>query len=494
MKESIVDTKHSPEEGSRPLTGWREWLNSRTGCYSLMREVLDEPIPGGARWAYIFGSGLLYLFLSQVITGVFLALYYVPSSDHAHTTVAYISKVVSSGLFLRSLHAYGATAIVILLFLHISQTLLYGSYKGRRELLWLSGCFLLALMLGMAFTGYLLPWDKKAYFASAVGTNIITEIPMIGMPLQELLRGGSQMGTLTISRFFVLHVFVLPGLLIGFIAAHLLLFRKAGPAGPINEDPVQPPLPSQRFYPRQMIMDMAAALLIIVALGLVAHLFPFRLGPEAVASDTSYIPRPEWYYVPIFEWLKVLGGKWSLLGGIILPGVLAVIFAAIPFIDRGRERRPWRRPVVVGGFAMFAACYAALGAVSYHMDSTDPIVAAQLGRQKQAEIDFMREPFKPESPPSTAAGNGAAAVPADPLVAKGATIFAAGPCSSCHGTRGEGTAAAPALIGIGTKFDANGLAYLLHHPTADMTDGGMPKITLNEADTKALVAYLRSLK
>lgn len=143
---------------------------------------------------------------------------------------------------------------------------------------------------------------------------------------------------------------------------------------------------------------------------------------------------------------------------------------------------------------MFAACYAALGAVSYHMDSTDPIVAAQLGRQKQAEIDFMREPFKPESPPSTAAGNGAAAVPADPLVAKGATIFAAGPCSSCHGTRGEGTAAAPALIGIGTKFDANGLAYLLHHPTADMTDGGMPKITLNEADTKALVAYLRSLK
>jgi ubiquinol-cytochrome c reductase cytochrome b subunit len=394
-------------------------------------------------------------------------------------------------LFLRSIHAYGATAIIILLFLHISQTLLYGSYKGKRELLWLTGCFLLALMLGMAFTGYLLPWDKQAYFASAVGTNIITEIPLIGTPLQELLRGGSQMGTLTISRFFVLHVFVLPGLLIAFIGAHLFLFRKAGPAGPIQEDPIEPKLPTQKFYPRQVIMDMAAALLFMVALALAAYFIPIRLGPEAVASDTSYIPRPEWYYVPIFEWLKVLGGKWSLIGGIILPGILAVMFAAIPFVDRGRERRPWRRLVVVGGFTMFAACYAALGAMSYHLDATDPIVAAQLARQKQAEIDFMRQPFEPES--AGPSGKGAAAS-ADPLVAKGATIFAAGPCSSCHGTKGEGTAAAPRLIGIGQKFSPDSLAYLLHHPTADMIDGGMPKVDLNQADTQALVAYLRSLK
>ena len=488
----MLDTEHLPKENSTALTGWREWLNSRTGCFSLLREALDEPIPGGARWAYIFGSGLLYLFLSQLITGVFLALYYVPSSDHAHTTVSYISKVVSSGLFLRSIHAYGATAIVILLFLHISQTLLYGSYKGRRELLWLSGCFLLALMLGMAFTGYLLPWDKKAYFASAVGTNIISEVPVIGVPLQELLRGGSQMGTLTISRFFVLHVFVLPGLLIAFIGTHLFLFRKAGPAGPIKEDPIQPKLPAQSFYPRQVVMDMAAALLIVLALGLAAYFIPMRLGPEAVASDTSYIPRPEWYYVPIFEWLKVLGGKWSLLGGIVLPGILAVVFAAIPFIDSGRERRPWRRPVVVGGFIIFAACYAALGALSYHLDAADPVVAAQLGRQQQAEIDFMHQPFEPEST-SRSLGKGVSAA-ADPLIAKGAAIFAAQPCGGCHGEKGEGTAGAPPLVGVGQKFNPDRLAYLLHHRTPKMIAGGMPPVNLNQGDTEALVAYLRSLK
>src|ERR1700723_1246167 len=278
----------------RRLSGWINWLDRRTGVHSLLREALDEPIPGGARWAYVFGSGLLYLFLSQIVTGIVLALYYVPSSDHAHTTVSYISKVVTSGLFLRSVHAYGATAIIILLFLHISQTLLYGSYKGRRELLWLSGCFLLALMFGMAFTGYLLPWDQKAYFASAVGTNIISEVPLIGPALQELLRGSPQMGTLTVSRFYVLHVFMLPGLLIAFIATHIFLFRKAGAAGPTNEDSLHPKLPTQNFYPRQLAMDMVASLLIILALAMVAYFVPMRLGPEAVPSDTSYIPRPEW--------------------------------------------------------------------------------------------------------------------------------------------------------------------------------------------------------
>jgi ubiquinol-cytochrome c reductase cytochrome b subunit len=490
----MPETRYAlPKDNPRLLSGFMTWLDRRTGVNSLLSEALDERIPGGARWAYIFGSGLLYLFVSQVVTGVFLALYYVPSSDHAHTTVSYISKVVSSGLFLRSIHAYGATAIVIVLFLHISQTLLYGSYKGARELLWLSGCFLLFLMLGMAFTGYLLPWDQKAYFASAVGTNIISEVPLIGSSLQRLLRGSSQMGTLTLSRFYVLHVFVLPGLLIAFIATHIFLFRKAGPAGPSNEDPFHPKLPAQKFYPRQLVMDMVASLLIVLALALVAYFVPIRLGPQAVPSDTSYIPRPEWYYLPMFQWLKVVGGRWSLLGGIVLPGLLAVLFAAIPFLDRGRERRPWRRPVVVAGFTIFVACYAGLGALSYHDDASDSNVAAQLARQRNAEIRYMRQPFKPEA--ASSAPSAAPAPPsADPLIAKGATIFAAGPCSSCHGTRAEGTDKAPELIGIGQKYSADRLAFLLHHRTPEMIDGGMPPVDLDQAETAALVAYLRSLK
>ena len=140
---------------------------------------LTPRIPGGARWAYVFGSVLLFLFISQTITGIFLALYYAPTADHAHTTVAYIVKEVTGGSFLRSLHAYGSSAVVIVMLLHLTQTFLYGAYKGRREVLWISGCALLGLMLAMAFTGYLLPWDQKAYFATTVGTNMASEVPLI---------------------------------------------------------------------------------------------------------------------------------------------------------------------------------------------------------------------------------------------------------------------------------------------------------------------------
>jgi len=179
-----------------------DWFDRRTGIGSLMHEALDEPIPGGARWAYVFGSVLLFLFISQTVTGIFLSLYYAPTADHAHTTVAYIVKEVTGGSFLRSLHAYGSSAVVIVLLLHLTQTFLYGAYKGRREVLWISGCALFGLMLAMAFTGYLLPWDQKAFFATTVGTNMASEVPWIGSTLKRLMRGGNEMGTLTLSRFF----------------------------------------------------------------------------------------------------------------------------------------------------------------------------------------------------------------------------------------------------------------------------------------------------
>ncbi|MEQ1354499.1 MAG: cytochrome bc complex cytochrome b subunit, partial [Candidatus Acidiferrum sp.] len=276
--------------------GLRTWLNRRTGLDSLMRHALDEPIPGGARFAYIFGSGLLFIFVSQIVTGIFLALYYVPSADHAHTTVAYITKQVTGGSFLRSLHAYGASAMVVVLLLHLSQTYIYGAYKGRREILWLSGCILFGLVLGMAFTGYLLPWDQRAYFATAVGTNAASEVPLIGETLKRLMRGGADMGTLTISRFFVAHVFLIPACIFALLASHIFLFRKAGAAGPVDEDPFHPIQRAELFYPRQVLMDLSLTALLIIGLGIISFLMPMPLGPPANPADTQFVPRPEWYY------------------------------------------------------------------------------------------------------------------------------------------------------------------------------------------------------
>ena len=468
------------------------WLNRRTGLDTLLRTALYEPIPGGARFAYVFGSGLLFIFISQVITGVFLALYYVPSADHAHTTVAYITKAVTAGSFLRSLHAYGASAMVIVLLLHLSQTYIYGAYKGRRELLWLSGCVLFALILGMAFTGYLLPWDQRSYFATAVGTNAASEIPWIGEYLKRMMRGGTEMGTLTISRFFVAHVFLIPACIFALVASHIFLFRKAGAAGPANEDPYEPKQKPELFYPRQVVMDLSLTALLIIGLGLLCFFVPVPLGPPANPADAQYIPRPEWYYLPIFQWLKYWHGAASVIGILVIPTVLVLAVIALPFLDRSVERRPWRRPAAMGAYAFVLFALVVLGFRSQYLDKHDAGVAQQLAKQKMEEDEYMRKPFNPElSSASLAAANVALA---DPLAAKGKTIFEAQSCNACHGDGGVGTAAAPALVGIGAKFPGVSLAERLKHPTAKMSAGGMPPVDLPPDDLRALIAYLESLK
>jgi ubiquinol-cytochrome c reductase cytochrome b subunit len=466
-----------------------DWFDRRTGIRGLLHQALDEPIPGGARWAYVFGSGLLFLFLSQVITGIFLALYYVPSADHAHTTVAYIVKEVSSGSFIRSLHVYGSSAIIIVLLLHIGQTVLFGSYKGYRELLWLAGCVLFALMLGMAFTGYLLPWDQKAYFATAVGTNILTEVPVIGSWLKQFVRGGNDLGTLTISRFFVAHVFILPAAIFAFVGAHVVLFRKAGAAGPPAEARTRM---TESFYPRQVLMDIAFTALLIAGLGVIARVVPAELGPEANPADTRFLPRPEWYYVPVFQWLKYWPGARAVIGIVLIPTVVAALFAALPFVDRGRERRPLRRPVTIGAFAVVMLALVALGLQSHAQDEGDPAVARQLDVQRDAVNAFMKEPFEPELAAGSLKVENAAL--ANPLAAHGKDVFAAQACDACHGADARGTDSAPSLAGVAAKYPGDELVRVISMPNAKMSDGGMQPLDAPAADLEALAAYLRGVK
>ena len=478
----------------KPRSAWYEWLDQRTGIDAMLHTLLDEPIPGGARYAYIFGSGLLFVFLTQIITGTFLALYYVPSADHAHTTVAYITKQVAAGSFLRSLHVYGSSAMVIIAVLHICQTFLYGSYKGRRELMWLSGSILFALVLGMAFTGYLLPWDQKAYFATAVGTNVPSELPFFGNAIKVAMRGGNELGTLTISRFFVAHVFWIPGLMLIFISSHLVLFRKAGPAGPPSEDPVHPSLPTEPFYPRQVIKDMALALLLIIILAALAYFHPAALGPQANPADTQFLPRPEWYYRSLFQWLKYWHGNGVVIGIGVIPAVIALLLVALPFYDRRLERRPWKRPVAVGLFGFVLLGIVVLEVLSYYDDAHNPTVAQQLALQDQQAQDFMRQPFKPEmagAPPAGAAPVADASANSA-LASTGKTIFESHACNACHGPGGAGTPMAPKLAGIGNKYNADQLLDLFNHPTAKMDAGHMPHFQFTSDDVKALMAYLDS--
>jgi ubiquinol-cytochrome c reductase cytochrome b subunit len=468
------------------------WMDKRAGVDKLMHESLDEPIPGGARFAYVFGSGLLFIFISQIITGICLAIYYVPSAETAHTSVAYITKQVAAGAFLRSLHYYGSSAMIIVLVLHFLQTFLSGSFKGRRELLWISGATLSLLVMGMGFTGYLLPWDQKAYFATAVGTNIVGEVPVIGEWLTRLLRGGDTIGTLTISRFYVAHVFMIPGFIFALIAIHIYLFRKAGAAGPITEDPVQPKLPAESFYPRQVLMDMGFALLLMVGLGFLAYFHPVGLGPIANPADTHFLPRPEWYYLPMFEWLKFWEGPEMVLAIVVIPGILAALFFLLPFLDRRLERRPWRRPIPVLAVAIVLSGTLFFGIKSHLDDRDDPTTASQLALQEKQEAAYTAAPFEPyiESP----GGTGPLSLPigpVDPLVSRGRGVFQAHGCSGCHGEVGLGSTVAPSLKGVTDKYPGPELEALLHNPNAGMRAGHMPAVDASPGDMTALLAYIK---
>lgn len=227
-----------------------QWLDSRLKLKSLGHTLLDEPIPGGASWIYVFGSATLFLFLLQAVTGMFLALYFAPTPDHAYDSIQYIEQEVMFGWFVRGLHHWGASAIMVAVGLHLLQVYSYGAYKPPRELMWMVGVILFLILLAFAFTGYLLPWGQTAYWATQVGINMVGTFPLIGGFLIRVLRAGETLGALTLTRFFAVHVMFLPALMLIGVAVHLFILRRVGPAGPWNTEKAHQK--SETFWPRQV--------------------------------------------------------------------------------------------------------------------------------------------------------------------------------------------------------------------------------------------------
>ena len=238
-------------------------------------------------------------------------------------------------------------------------------------------------------------WDEKAYFATAVGTNVPSEIPVVGNVVKEVMRGGSELGTLTISRFFVAHVFMIPG----------LIFLDRYPPFPVSQSgsaagPRRSIVSTQSFPPRASIPAASDGPRPCAArhrdLGSLALLYPAVLGPEANPADTQFLPRPEWYFRSLFQWLKLWTGSSAVVGIGVVPLIVVVLFVGLPFIDRRAERRPWKRPLAVGLFALIFGGLIIIEGWSYYADAHDAAVAKQLALQDQQTKDYMQEPFKPE--------------------------------------------------------------------------------------------------
>jgi menaquinol-cytochrome c reductase cytochrome b subunit len=208
------------------------WVDERTGLGPFTRGFAFRKVPKGTNWFYTLGSASMFAFLSQAVTGVFLAMYYRPSADEAYTSIQHINNDVFLGEFVRGMHRWGATVMVVLVFLHMGRTFFFGAYKYPRELNWIIGVVLVLLTLMMALTGYLLPFDGRAFWATVVAVNINASAPVLGPYLADFLRGGAEFGATTISRFYALHMLLVPGLIIALIGAHLYLVAKLGTTAP----------------------------------------------------------------------------------------------------------------------------------------------------------------------------------------------------------------------------------------------------------------------
>ena len=208
------------------------WLDERTAISGTGRWVMFRKVPKGTNWFYTLGTSTMFAFLSQVITGVFLAMYYQPSSNGAYESMRHINNDVFLGQFVHGMHRWGATVMVIFIFLHMGRTFFFGAYKYPRELNWVIGVILVLLTMIMALTGYLLPWDQRSYWATAVGVNVFASAPLAGPYLGDFLRAGPDFGATTLSRFYAIHMLLLPGLIGGLIGAHLYLVIKHGTTAP----------------------------------------------------------------------------------------------------------------------------------------------------------------------------------------------------------------------------------------------------------------------
>lgn len=479
---------------SLPLTNLIEWFDERTGLREKLDEALNEPIRGGARWAYVFGSILLFLFLLQVVTGIFLTLYYVPSADHAHTSVAFIQKAVPGGGLLRGIHHYGASAMVIFAVLHLVQTFLFGAYKQKRELVWIVGGVMMLLILGFAFTGYLLPWDQAAYFGTKVGTSIAGEIPVVGPIQQRIMLGGTELTTLTLSRFFTAHVFLLPLLLGLLVAGHVYLFRRATPAGPFhNRDDAR----VERFYPKQVFKDAVAMLVVFLALVYLAKYIPAELGPQADPSS-DYLARPPWYFLPLFQLLKYFPGKFTVIPTVILPGLLFTLIFLLPILDRRAERHPLKRPLATLSLLLILLGAIGLGGLSKYQDRTNKDFHAKLQEQEEDQRGFLAAPFEPQTVGAVLAATPVKAQPEAVTIIPPPAIYQA-TCAECHGDHAEGGKDdEPSLIGITAKQNRSkvDLLKLLNNSRTYGLKKPMPRNfpELSAEDKKNIIEWIDSLK
>ena len=445
-----------------------DWLEHRTGLETAIKNFLYEDIPASAGWHQIIGSMAVFFFVTQVFTGGLLAFNYAPTPGEAYNSVKYIMTELTGGPLIRGLHHWGASIMLIIVVLHMTQVFLYGAYKKPREATWMMGVVLLLLTLAFGLTGYLLPWDNRAYWGTVVTTQIASQAPIAGPYLLRLLGSQGAVGNVTFSRFYALHTVLLPPLMMILIAIHIYLVRKHGVAAAVGDI-----APKRKFFPEQVFKDTVGVTVAFIILFVMAIVAKVPLERLADPTDTAYIPRPEWYFLFLFQTLKFFKGPLETVGSVVLPGVAVLTLFLIPFVDRG--------PMVRLGKRTFAITFVALAAIAWTALTTAAVVTTPKNTESAEATEI-------ESTPAAAAWQ-----KLSPVELAGLGYFKKEACTGCHpGARKTGVG--PDLTKMPLEHrNAKWMVPHFKQPDKVVPGSAMPPVDLPDAALNALSAFLLKL-
>jgi ubiquinol-cytochrome c reductase cytochrome b subunit len=443
-------------------------LRNTMGWDKYIKPFLFKELPPTTGWSAIVGTLCALTFIIMVVTGMILAFYYVPDPDKAWASVKYINDEVALGRIVRGLHHWGAGAMVFLVFCHLMISYLHGSYAAPRQATWITGACLLLVVLGLGFTGYLLPWDMKAYWATIVGANMPSQFPG-GWTITRFILGGENVSGFTLTRFYSVHTLVLPACLLLFMAVHIYLIRVHNLSDPRERiaGETLPPYTGKpyRFYPEHTDRtSLGVGVLFIILLFLAAFVDP-PMEQQAGTFIADYLPRPEWYYMWLFQLLTYFTGAWELIGTLVLFGGLVVLLFGVPFFSESKLKGIGNRPVSVGVAATFGLCIVYLTVMAYS---------------------------------SAAPYNKTILVPNRTLTAeetRGMQVFVGQQCSYCHNILGEGGhRTGPDMSNMARKDRSpEYLASYVKDPKSQMSSTTMPQYVLTDQQLKDLSSFLLSL-
>jgi ubiquinol-cytochrome c reductase cytochrome b subunit len=458
-----------------------DWFGDRLKIGGVVRETMAHPVPSkSASWFYVFGSAALTVFLLQLFTGIMLALIYVPSAGQAWDSLNYLNHGVPLGWFLRAVHGWGSNFMVALVLIHMVQVALFGAYKFPRELTWILGVFLLLMTLGMAFTGQVLRFDQDAYWGLGIGASICGRVPIIGAWVVHLLLGGPIIAGDTLSRFFAIHVFVIPGLLIGLVSLHLLMVLKLG----INEWPMPGRLIRRSTYlqeysemthkdgvpfvPEAIWKDMFfAAIIIASVMACAAYFGPYGPNGQPDPTIVQTVPKPDFFFQWLYALLAFLPPAMETPALLIGPVVIIGFLILLPFFAGEGEKSWKRRPIAIVTILLSAV---ALGTLTHLASYTpwSPIMDAWSG--DPVPVEYL---------------NGRS-----PLERQGSAVFQEKQCRNCHSIGGEGGLRGPSLDSVAVRMTHAQLVRQVVQGGGNMPAYGKQ---LNPAEVAALVAFLDTL-